>query len=59
MELIKEPEGIDFVIKSKPLTDKERTEISEFIRQCKAKGALSKSSKKKRRTPANKTITYK
>ena len=32
MDLIKEPEGVDFVIQSPPLTDKERKEISEFIR---------------------------
>jgi DNA primase catalytic subunit len=32
MGLIKEPEGVDFIIQSPPLTDKERREISEFIR---------------------------
>ena len=32
MSLIKEPEGVDFVIQSPPLTDTERKEISEFIR---------------------------
>ena len=32
MGLIKEPEGVDFVIQSPTLTDKERIEISEFIR---------------------------
>jgi len=32
MGLLKEPEGIDFIIQSPPLTDKERIEISEFIR---------------------------
>ena len=32
MGLIKEPEGVDFVIQSPPLTDTERKEISEFIR---------------------------
>jgi hypothetical protein len=31
MGLIKEPEGVDFIIQSPPLTDKERIEISEFI----------------------------
>lgn len=29
MGYIKEPEGVDFVIRSKPLTDKERKEISK------------------------------
>jgi len=32
MGLIKEPEGVDFIIQSPPLTDTERIEISEFIR---------------------------
>lgn len=32
MGLIKEPDGVDFTIQSPPLTDKERKEISEFIR---------------------------
>jgi len=31
MNLIKEPKGVDFIIESTPLTDKERIEISEFI----------------------------
>jgi hypothetical protein len=32
MGLIKEPKGVDFIIQSPPLTDKEKKEISEFIR---------------------------
>ncbi len=32
MGIIKEPNGVDFIIQSPPLTDKERKEISEFIR---------------------------
>ena len=32
MGLIKEPEGVDFIIQSPPLNDNERKEISEFIR---------------------------
>ena len=31
MGLVKEPEGVDFIIQSPPLTDSERKEISEFI----------------------------
>ncbi|HET7361315.1 MAG TPA: hypothetical protein VFI78_05210 [Salinimicrobium sp.] len=31
MGLIKEPDGIDFVIQSKPLTKKQEKELSEFI----------------------------
>ena len=32
MSLIKEPEGVDFIIQSPPLTETERKEISEFIK---------------------------
>ena len=32
---IKEPKGVDFVIASDPLTEKARTEISDFIRKYK------------------------
>ena len=50
MGLIKEPEGVDFIIQSPPLTDKERIEISEFIRnrklQNKSKGTQTISKKK-------------
>ena len=31
MGFIREPEGVDFVIKSKPLTEKQEKELSEFI----------------------------
>lgn len=37
MGYIKEPKGVDFVIQSEPLTDKDRKEISEFINEYKAK----------------------
>jgi len=37
MGFIKEPKGVDFVIKSKPLSNKERQEISKFIAEYKAK----------------------
>lgn len=48
MGYIKEPEGVDFIIKSKPLTDKERKAISKFIKDYKAKHAEKKLSKKTR-----------
>ncbi len=35
---IKEPEGIDFVVESKPLTDAERKQISRIIAHYKATG---------------------
>lgn len=37
MGIVKEPNGVDFIIQSPPLTDKERKEISEFIRARKLK----------------------
>jgi hypothetical protein len=36
MAHIKEPVGIDFLIESQPLTNKEKQEISEFIKKRKA-----------------------
>jgi len=39
---IKEPEGVDFIINGKPLTDKERKAISEFIKADKEKIARQK-----------------
>ena len=50
MGFIKEPEGVDFIIQSPPLTDKERIEISEFIRSRKLqnKSKVSRKISKKR-----------
>lgn len=42
MNLIKEPKGIDFIIQSPPLTEKERIEISEFIAARKSKKTVVK-----------------
>lgn len=39
---IKEPKGIDFIIKSEPLTDKEQAAISEFIKNYKMKHSKKK-----------------
>lgn len=44
MGLIREPEGIDFVIQSKPLTQKQEKELSEYI--TKRKLEIKKKSKK-------------
>jgi hypothetical protein len=44
MGFIKEPEGVDFVIQSKPLTKKQEKELSEYI--AKRKLAIKKKSKK-------------
>jgi hypothetical protein len=44
---IKEPKGVDFLIKSDPLTEEAKQEISTFIRSYKAKNAKSKLRKQK------------
>ena len=44
MGFIKEPEGVDFVIQSKPLTEKQEKELSDFI--AKRKLEIEKISKK-------------
>ena len=36
MGLIKEPECVDFLIESTPLTEREKKEISDFIKKRKA-----------------------
>jgi len=50
MAHIKEPEGVDFLIQSTPLTDWERKEISELIKKMKAKTPRTRTSKKRRVT---------
>lgn len=47
MGFIKEPKGVDFVIKSEPLTDKERKEISKYIAEYKAKNKKKQAVKSK------------
>ncbi len=42
MGFIKEPKGVDFVIKSESLTDKDRQEISKYIAEYKAKHKKAK-----------------
>ena len=37
MGLIKEPIGVDFIVDSRPLTENEKSAISEFIRTDKEK----------------------
>lgn len=37
MGYVKEPEGVDFIINSEPLTEEDRKRISEFIADYKAK----------------------
>ena len=47
MAHIKEPGGIDFLIKSPPLTDKERKEISVLIKKMKSKTTKKKIARKR------------
>lgn len=44
---IKEPNGVDFLIASEPLTEKAREEISDFIRNYKIKTPSKKTKLKK------------
>jgi len=44
---IKEPAGVDFIINGKPLTEKEKKAISEFIKADKEKLAKHKTRRKK------------
>ncbi len=46
MGLIREPEGIDFVVNSRPLTKKEQEALSKFIKEDKAKRLKKLLSKK-------------
>ncbi|MHC8947892.1 hypothetical protein [Sphingobacterium hungaricum] len=49
MGYIKEPEGIDFEINGKPLTEKQKNEISEFIKaDQKRKESLNKAKLRKK-----------
>ena len=56
MGYIKEPDGIDFVINGKPLTDIQKKAISDFIRADKERLAKLASRKTKAQT-ASKGIT--
>jgi hypothetical protein len=40
MGLIREPDGVDFYIQSKPLTNDEELALSKYIREYKAKNTL-------------------
>lgn len=51
MGFIKEPKGVDFIIESKPLTDKDREEISKHVADYKAKNAGKQTLKTKQTKP--------
>ena len=50
MGLIREPLDVDFVVDPCPLTEKEKQQISEYIRTYKARHAKKHSTKKVLRT---------
>jgi hypothetical protein len=50
MGYIKEPDGVDFIIKSKPLTEKQKKEISAFIKADKERLVKLASRKSKAQT---------
>jgi hypothetical protein len=50
MGFIKEPDGIDFIIKSVPLSEKEEKEFVEFIEERKRLNKLKSSIIAKRKT---------
>lgn len=52
MGFIKEPKGVDFIIQSEPLTDKERKEISKYIADYKKKHRKKQTAKTSTRQPA-------
>jgi hypothetical protein len=51
MGFIKEPEGIDFIIQSDPLTDMERKEISDYIKSKKEQNKIEIAQKNIKRKP--------
>ena len=55
MGYIKEPEGVDFVINGKPLTEKQKKAISEFIKADKER-FTKLNTPKKRTIKTNKTM---
>ncbi len=48
---IKEPKGVDFIIQSRPLTDKDRKEISKHIADYKAKHKKKQTINQKSKEP--------
>ena len=47
MGYVKEPDGVDFIIKGNPLTEKQKQAISEFIKADKERLANLKKRRKK------------
>jgi hypothetical protein len=63
MGLVREPLDVDFVVDSKPLTQKEKEAVSQYIRAYKAKQAKKNTRKissirKKMKQPEGQKVTY-
>ncbi|WP_198170316.1 hypothetical protein [Mucilaginibacter arboris] len=54
---IKEPEGVDFMIQSKPLTDDERKEISKYIQAYKTNQSENKSIMKVKKSSSKQKVS--
>lgn len=52
---IKEPQGVDFIIESKPLTNDDRAAISDFIRNYKEKQKARRSRRTTTKAKSKKT----
>ena len=59
MGIIREPEGIDFVIQSPPLTEDERKEISDFIKMRKLQKLAEKKESRKSKVKNRNTTSVK
>ena len=53
MGLVREPEGVDFVVDSRPLKDDEKKQISEIIAHYKKTGEVKKLPIQKKRKKEN------
>jgi hypothetical protein len=53
---IKEPDGVDLVIKSRPLTNEEELAISNYIRAYKAKHSSKKATSKRATSTERKKV---
>ncbi|MEX8546783.1 MAG: hypothetical protein V5804_04200 [Mucilaginibacter sp.] len=56
MGYIKEPDGVDFIVNGKPLTDQQKQEISEFIRADKEKRKLKELHSKARKAKSKQPV---
>jgi hypothetical protein len=59
MGYVKEPEGVDFVIKGKPLTEEQKLAISEFIKSDKERISKLKEQKTKNKKRSSKSSSSK